>query len=69
MRIFGIDPGSRVTGYGIIDTQGNKSIYVGSGVIVTKEKEFHKRLHVIFKEIETLMAQSQPDVAAMQTVL
>jgi len=68
MRIFGIDPGSRVTGYGVIDTQGNKSIYVGSGVIVTKEKEFHKRLHVIFKEIETLMAQNQPDVVAIENV-
>jgi crossover junction endodeoxyribonuclease RuvC len=68
MRIFGIDPGSRVTGYGIIDTQGNKSIYVGSGVIATKEKEFHKRLHVIFKEIETLMAQNQPDVVAIENV-
>jgi len=68
MRIFGIDPGSRVTGYGVIDTQGNKSIYVGSGVIATKEKEFHKRLHVIFKEIETLMAQNQPDVVAIENV-
>ena len=57
MRIFGIDPGSRVTGFGIIETQGNKSIYIGSGVIATKEKEFHKRLHIIFKEIENLMQE------------
>ena len=68
MRIFGIDPGSRITGYGIIDTQGNKSIYVGSGTIVTKGKEFHERLHVIFKEIETLTAQNQPHVVAIENV-
>ena len=68
MRIFGIDPGSRVTGFGIIETQGNKSIYVGSGVIATKEKEFHKRLHIIFKEIENLMQEYQPDVVAIENV-
>ena len=52
MRIFGIDPGSRVTGYGVIDTQGNKSIYVGSGVIATKEKEFHKGFMSSLKKLK-----------------
>ncbi|HHH46363.1 MAG TPA: crossover junction endodeoxyribonuclease RuvC, partial [Thiotrichales bacterium] len=33
VRILGIDPGSRITGYGIIDIQGNRHAHVASGVL------------------------------------
>ena len=68
MKIFGIDPGSRTTGYGVIDSKGNKSSHIGSGVIQTKEKDFQKRLKVIFTEIEKLIDEYQPDVVAIENV-
>ena len=68
MKIFGIDPGSRITGYGVINSKGNKSSHIGSGVIQTKEKDFQKRLKVIFTEIETLVDEYQPDVVAIENV-
>ncbi len=68
MKIFGIDPGSRTTGYGVIDSKGNKSSHIGSGVIQTKEKDFQKRLKVIFTEIEELVDEYQPDVVAIENV-
>jgi crossover junction endodeoxyribonuclease RuvC len=66
MKIFGIDPGSRITGYGVINSKGNKSSHIGSGVIQTKEKDFQKRLKVIFTEIEKLVDEYQPDVVAIE---
>ena len=68
MKIFGIDPGSRITGYGVINSKGNKSSHIGSGVIQTKEKDFQKRLKVIFTEIEKLVDEYQPDVVAIENV-
>ena len=68
MKIFGIDPGSRTTGYGVINSKGNKSSHIGSGVIQTKEKDFQKRLKVIFTEIEKLIDEYQPDVVAIENV-
>ena len=68
MKIFGIDPGSRITGYGVIESRGNKSSYIGSGTIQTKEKDFQKRLKVIFTEIEKLIVEYQPDVVSIENV-
>ncbi|HNK30736.1 MAG TPA: crossover junction endodeoxyribonuclease RuvC, partial [Plasticicumulans sp.] len=33
MRILGVDPGSRLTGYGVIDVHGPRAVYVDSGCI------------------------------------
>ena len=40
MRILGIDPGSRVTGFGVLDFDGDKSVYVASGTVSTAEGTF-----------------------------
>ncbi|HHC72290.1 MAG TPA: crossover junction endodeoxyribonuclease RuvC, partial [Thiotrichales bacterium] len=48
MRILGIDPGSRITGYGVIDSDGRHSRHVPSGCIRTGSKEFSARLGEIF---------------------
>jgi crossover junction endodeoxyribonuclease RuvC len=68
MKIFGIDPGSRVTGYGLIESIGNKLNYLDSGIIQTKEKDFIKRLSIIFSGIEGLLDQYNPDEAAIENV-
>ena len=57
MKVLGIDPGSRITGYGVVELLGNKLKFIDSGIIRTKEKTFIKRLMIIFNEIEKLMDQ------------
>ena len=68
MKIFGIDPGSRVTGFGIIESNGNHSKYIDSGVIKTSEKIFPERLRIIYTEIQNLVDHHQPDVISIENV-
>ncbi len=68
MRILGIDPGSRFTGYGIIEVQGERTICVAHGVIKTGDGEFPERLGIIFSGIRTVIAEHRPDQAAVESV-
>ena len=68
MKVLGIDPGSRITGYGVVELLGNRLKYIDSGVIRTKEKTFIKRLMIIFNEIEKIMDQHCPDEVAIENV-
>jgi crossover junction endodeoxyribonuclease RuvC len=68
MRIIGIDPGSRVTGVGIIDVDGDRVVPVFHGVIKAGEGEFTGRLGTIFNGIRELIAEYAPDEAAVETV-
>jgi len=68
MKIFGIDPGSRITGYGVIQSSGKKLKLIDFGVIKTKEKDFIKRLPIIFSGIEDLMDIHDPDMIAIENV-
>ena len=68
MRILGIDPGSRITGYGIIDVKGDQATLVGHGVIRTGSGEFTERLGVIFSELRALIEQYRPSEAAVESV-
>jgi crossover junction endodeoxyribonuclease RuvC len=67
-RILGIDPGSRVTGYGIIDSDGRRSRHVASGCIRTAKGEFSDRLGQIFAGIRELIAAEEPDQVAIEQV-
>lgn len=67
-RILGIDPGSRVTGYGVIDSDGRSSRHISSGCIRTTSKDFCSRLGEIFKGIAAVVAQEQPDEVAIESV-
>ena len=67
MRILGIDPGLRTTGFGVLDVEGPALRYVASGVIQTAQAEqgnLPARLKVLFDGIRELQARYQPDVAA-----
>ena len=68
MRILGIDPGSRFTGYGIIDIRGDQSIPVHFGVIKAGSGEFTQRLGTIFNGICELIEEYRPDESAVETV-
>ncbi len=68
MRILGIDPGLRVTGFGIIDQTGQRLTYVTSGVIRTADADLPSRLCTIFEGISTLIRQHSPDQSAIEKV-
>ncbi len=65
MKILGVDPGSRVTGFGLIEAQKLKFNYVASGCIRTKG-ELTDRITTIFVEIDQLIKQYQPDVVVIE---
>jgi len=66
--ILGIDPGSRTTGYGLIESRQSKLAYIGSGCIRMKEGALAERLHVIFQGVTQIIQQYQPDEFAIEDV-
>jgi len=66
--ILGIDPGSRIAGYGVITKHGNKLTYIASGCIRIKEKELPQRLKQVFDGVTQLIEQYQPDEFAIEQV-
>ena len=71
MRILGIDPGLRTTGFGVLDVQGAQLRYVASGVIQTAEAELGDlpaRLKLLFDGIRELQSRYRADVAAVEIV-
>ena len=71
MRILGIDPGLRTTGFGVIDTEGAALHYVASGTISTGAVEIGQlpaRLKIIFDGVREVMARYQPGCAAVEIV-
>ena len=68
MRILGIDPGSRITGFGIIDVRGDEVSLVEQGVIRAGDGEFTARLGLIFDGLRRLIEQHAPTEVAVETV-
>lgn len=68
MRILGIDPGLRVTGFGVIHKQGNKLSYVASGTIKTPDANLPERLKTILSGVSEVIRTYVPDCAAIEKV-
>ncbi|OBS09016.1 crossover junction endodeoxyribonuclease RuvC [Acidihalobacter prosperus] len=68
MRILGIDPGSRITGYGLIDSDGRQSRHVASGCIRLPEGALAERLGRIFREVGEIVAAHTPAVMVVEQV-
>lgn len=69
MRILGIDPGSRITGYGVIATNGHEIGFIACGTIRTgDETVFSRRLLTIFHDLGEVIRTHQPDVAAIEDI-
>lgn len=67
-RILGIDPGSRLTGFGLIDAQQGRAQYVESGVIRVDPGPLDARLACIFTGITELLVEFQPTVVSIENV-
>jgi len=69
MRILGVDPGSKATGYGFIDQQGNRLIHIDNGAIFTSSKAaLAERLQLIYQQLSSLIQKHQPDAVAVEQV-
>ena len=68
-RILGIDPGSRVTGFGVVDVFGREHVYVASGCIKTPpDAPLADRIAVIVRHIGEIVAHYRPHQAAVEQV-
>lgn len=67
--ILGVDPGSRKTGFGVIQQQGRKQIYIASGVIrLPTDAPLSERLNILFESLVTVISQYQPDEMAVEDI-
>ena len=67
MRILGIDPGYAITGYSIIDYEGNKFKLIDSGAITTNAGvSFPLRLTKIFDDLNLLIDEFKPDAISVE---
>lgn len=66
--IIGIDPGSRMTGYGIIEKDGQNLRFVDAGTIKTETKEMPERLKRIFAGVDRIVRFHGPVEAAVEQV-
>ena len=68
-RILGIDPGLRVTGFGVIEKHGNQFVYVASGCIKSNDKQsLPERIKTLFAGISEVIATYAPNQAAVEKV-
>lgn len=68
LRILGIDPGLRVTGFGVIDKSGQTLSYVASGCIRTREGALPERIRAILDGLGEVISLHRPDEIAVEEV-
>jgi len=68
IRILGIDPGLRITGFGVLDKVGQKLSYVASGCIKTPDGELPERLKAILDSLREVIELHQPQEVAVEKV-
>ncbi|MDT8442777.1 MAG: crossover junction endodeoxyribonuclease RuvC [Desulfuromonadales bacterium] len=69
MRILGIDPGTNITGYGIIDVEGNRLRHVDNGIIKTRSSDpLPLRLKTIYDGLTKVLTAFTPDNVSVEQV-
>ena len=66
--ILGIDPGSQITGVGVIQASGNQLQHLYSESLKLPKGELAKRLQLLYERLQTVIAQTQPDIVAVEKV-
>ncbi len=66
-RIIGLDPGLRITGWGIIDSEGSSLIHVDHGIVTSKSEEsLPSRILSLYTQLTEIIHQYMPDEAAVE---
>jgi crossover junction endodeoxyribonuclease RuvC len=69
MRILGIDPGSRITGYGLVEKIGNRLRHIDNGAIITDSKApMPERLQVIYRQLNRIIDEYAPQAVAVERI-
>ncbi|MDB6091093.1 MAG: hypothetical protein JWN85_3877 [Gammaproteobacteria bacterium] len=68
VRILGVDPGSRRTGFGIIECRGNDYVHIAHGCLNVGGALMAERLRMIFEGLEALIGEHQPGEVAVERV-
>ena len=68
LRILGLDPGSRRTGFGVIDCQGADNVHFTHGCISASGATLAERLRVIFEGVRELVSMHRPQEVAVEQV-
>ena len=67
MRILGIDPGTIVMGYGVIESRDEEATLIDCGVLTTKSRSpIGERLSYLYNELVQIVSKFQPDVVAIE---
>jgi len=67
VRVLGLDPGLRFTGWGLIEADGNRLHHVADGVIATDSAQsVPDRLRALHDALATIIAERRPDEAAVE---
>ena len=68
MRVLGVDPGSRATGFGVVDFGGPQPVRIAGGVIHTKGDSLSERLACIHRRLLEVFEETQPRQVAIESV-
>lgn len=68
ITILGIDPGSQITGVGVIQAQGNELKHIYSESLKLPKGELPVRLEKIYSRLQHVMAQTRPDIVVIERV-
>jgi crossover junction endodeoxyribonuclease RuvC len=67
LRVIGVDPGTAITGWGIVEGDGNNLQMIAGGVITTPAgMPLPERLQIIYRELSAVVEQWQPETAALE---
>lgn len=68
MRVMGIDPGSNITGWGVVEARGSELHHIDSGAIRLPRAAISERLLIIFEKIRDAIQDNRPDAIAVEKV-
>lgn len=68
MRVLGIDPGSRVTGFGVVEAQAGELRHIDSGQISLSNHELAQRLCLIYRRLEEVIREHGPQTMAIEKI-
>ena len=69
MLVLGVDPGSKVTGYGLVEKENNQMTCIHAGTISSPDKlPFYERIHTIFQSMVEIMSHYRPQDMAIEDV-
>jgi crossover junction endodeoxyribonuclease RuvC len=68
LRIIGLDPGTNITGYGIIDLENDVRLIEGGVIRLSQSRSLEKRLGLLHNELNKILNEFSPDIAVIEEV-